>query len=97
MQEIGNSSPMDRITNIAGTTERGFAIYVEFVDTYGSNVRVQESSAASEPKVWIFCDRSRGYASDDLGGDRQAATPHLSVEQARCVRDALDEFIKGNS
>jgi hypothetical protein len=65
-------------------TERGFMIYAEFTDTYGSSVRVQESSAASEPKVWIFCDKR---------GD-EPASPHLSVEQARLVRDALNEFIK---
>ena len=66
------------------TTERGFVIYDEFTDTYGSKVRVQESSAATEPRCWIF-------ASSDHG--RDGASPHLNVEQAKRVRDALGAFI----
>ena len=61
-------------------TERGFAIYTTFHDTYGHRVWVQESSAATEPKVWIFCD----------GVD---TAPHLNVDQAKMVRAALDRFI----
>ena len=67
------------------TTERGFTIYDEFIDTYGTGVRVQESSSAEEARVWIFTDgEARGSGS---------GTPHLNVEQARRVRDALDAFI----
>ncbi len=62
-------------------TERGFVIYDEFTDTYGREVRIQESSHADGDRCWIFTDGSPG------------AAPHLDVEQARRVRDALDVFI----
>lgn len=64
-------------------TPRGFAIYAEFVDSYGSTVRVQESSSASGPHAWIFQENA------EEGVD----TPHLNVPQAQALRDALDEFI----
>lgn len=75
------------------TTSRGFAIYDEFVDLYGHKVRVQKSSYAAEPAVWIFAEE--GPCEVD------PASPHLTVEQAKRVRDALDAFIseeehKGN-
>jgi len=35
-------------------TERGFTIYASFKDIYHNDVRVQESSLASHPAVWIF-------------------------------------------
>jgi hypothetical protein len=64
-------------------TPRGFAVYVELVDRHGSSVRVQESSAAEEPGVWIFAER---------GGEPTA--PHLTVKQATTVRDGLDAFLR---
>jgi len=33
------------------TTDRGFVIYDEFTDTYGHEVRVQESSLATDTRV----------------------------------------------
>ena len=65
------------------TTPRGFSIYDQFTDTYGATIRVQESSAATEPKVWIFAE----------GGMAENPSPHLNVEQAKRLRDALDAFI----
>lgn len=35
-------------------TPRGFAVYDEFTDTYGARIRVQKSSSAEGPRVWIF-------------------------------------------
>jgi hypothetical protein len=64
------------------TTPRGFAVYDQLTDTYGSVIRVQQSSAATEPCCWIFAAQSNG-----------GAAPHLNVEQAKRVRDALDAFI----
>jgi hypothetical protein len=46
------------------TTERGFAIYDEFTDTYGSRIRVQESSSAEESRCWIFAEDSNGVRGD---------------------------------
>ena len=61
------------------TTDRGFVIYDEFTDTYGHEVRVQESSLATDTRVWVF-------ASD--------GSAHLDIAQASRVRDALDTFIR---
>lgn len=63
-------------------TERGFVIYDELTDRYGHEVRVQQSSLATEDAVWIFCD---------------AEAPHLTVKMAARVRDALDAFIREHS
>lgn len=65
-----------------GTTERGFAIYDRFFDQKGTEIHVQKSSLANEPCVWIF--------STALGA-------HLTIEQAKRVRDALDTFISENA
>jgi hypothetical protein len=66
------------------TTPRGFAVYDQFTDTYGSVIRVQQSSAAAESRCWIFAENA---------GMDVAPAPHLNVEQAKRVRDALDAFI----
>ncbi len=68
------------------TTERGFTVYDEFTDTYRDDVRIQESSAATGARVWIFCNKH--------GFPQESASPHLDVEQAKRVRDALDAFIR---
>jgi len=62
------------------TTERGFKVFAEFRDKYHHETRVQESSAASERCVWIFTESNAA---------------HLTVEMAKQVRDALNEFIDG--
>lgn len=64
-------------------TERGFALYAGFdhADYRGDETRffsVQESSLATERKVWIG------------QGDERA---HLNEDEARIVRDALTEFL----
>lgn len=63
------------------TTERGFAVYDEFADRYKNKIRVQESSIATEPCVWIFAE---------------GAGVLLTVEHAKRVRDALDTFVTEN-
>jgi hypothetical protein len=94
------------------TTQRGFGIYAEVTDKYGSKVTVQESSLATDDCVWIFASYSEAgnvsradfvlrHLNDrlrDLNLDELAAhlgpSPHLNVEQAKQVRDALSEFIR---
>jgi hypothetical protein len=79
---VGGDGPVNR-----STTERGFTIYDEFTDTYGTGIRVQESSSAEEPRCWIHADgEARGISG----------APHLNLEQAKRVRDALDAFISEN-
>ena len=63
-------------------TSRGFGIYEEFKDTRGNEIRVQESSSGEENCVWVFCKR-----------DSEDDTPHLNVEQAKRVIEALQEFV----
>lgn len=79
---------MTETTPARSVTERGFTIYDQFTDTYGSQIRVQESSAASGPRCWIFTT-----AADD-DDDTVTAAAHLDVTQAERVRDALDSFIR---
>lgn len=70
-------------------TERGFRVYAEITDSKRSRVRVQESSAATRDCVWIFCNN----ADPSYGLAGVVPSPHLTVDQARVVRDALNEFI----
>lgn len=60
----------------------GFEVYDHFKDTKGHDVRVQRSSSEKEDAVWIFCKRGEEYDS-----------PHLNIEQAKLMINALQEFI----
>ncbi len=66
-------------------TGRGFEFYANFRDRYGSRVRVQQSSLATEPCVWIFADDN-----DQI----PEPSPHLTADMARTVIEALEDFIK---
>ena len=68
------------------TTGRGFTVYDQFTDTHGNKVRVQESSIPTGPGCWIFTEAAASSMA-------AITVPHLNVEQARRVRDALDAFI----
>lgn len=77
-------------------TSRGFANYCDVTDRYGNEVIVRKSSLASDNCVWIFCNAGPDWprVPDPLGGTVIEPSPHLTVDQARQVRDALDEFIR---
>jgi hypothetical protein len=66
------------------TTSRGFAIYDEFTDTEGRTLCVKQSSDAESDCVWLFLTDT---------DSRPALSPHLNLDQARRLRDALDTFI----
>lgn len=68
--------------------DRGFLTYTggPIETSYGHTVRVQESSAASGPHVWLFIGDSASVKGHD---------PHLSLDQAVMLRAALDQFIEG--
>ena len=76
------------------TTQRGFVIYDEFIDLYGAEVRVQESSLATEQALWIF-------VSPSADTSRPASAIHLSHDQAvrlaftllYAARAGLDEVL----
>ncbi len=70
--------------------DRGLGTYLTTVDTKGNAFRVQDSSSAMEPCVWIFTDQITG---NHMGHDMHAAL-HINVEKAKALRDALDEFIR---
>jgi hypothetical protein len=64
-------------------TERGFRIYAEFTDVYGSAVSVNESSLATDSCVWV-------RAKDD----KDAYQPlHLNRWQAERLVAALREWL----
>jgi hypothetical protein len=68
--------------------QRGFLLYGGHpIETaYGHKIRVQESSAALAPHVWLFIDESVRVDGHN---------PHLNLEQAIRLRAALDQFIEG--
>jgi len=74
-------------------TYRGFDIYCEVKDNRGQEIRVQESSSAEEPAVWIFCNKDGKDAIIHLG-EPLAYSPHLTKSQAREVAEALLKFAK---
>ena len=91
-------------------TPRGFATYDEFTDTYGAKIRVQQSSSAEGPRVWIFAEHAESRLPERFRSRLAAAgftrpeelaelaamlepSPHLDVEGAKRLRDALGAFI----
>lgn len=82
--------PEEAPTISAPTTEgdRGFLTYGggEIPTDYGHKIRVQESSSAEGPKVWLFISDSPVTEGRD---------PHLTLEQAIAVHAALGQFIEG--
>lgn len=74
--------------------DRGFREYAALVDSYGSRVRVVESSSAEHRHVWIFSEKDGKDGVFHLG-EWQSYSPHLNVAQAIKLRDALTRFIGG--
>lgn len=74
---------------------RGLYDFAQITDTYGSEIRVRTSSAAWEPCVWIFTKRDgkEWVEHPPSQGGISVYSPHLNVEQAMRLRDALDRFI----
>lgn len=69
-------------------SDRGFMLYGGSAvrTSYGHpvEIRVQESSAASGPHVWMFIDAAPGMKGRE---------PHLSLADAIEIRDRLTQFI----
>lgn len=76
------------ISDPVPASDRGFLIYGgrEIPTDYGHTVRVQESSAAESPHVWLFVSDSQ---------EVEGRSPHLDLEQAIAVHAALGQFIEG--
>lgn len=72
-------------------TERGFADYMEFTDTYDAQVTVRESSRAmiegenEGPWVWVFVKGGQLSTNDGAA--------HLNPKQARQLVIGLQDFL----
>jgi hypothetical protein len=69
-------------------TPRGFAVYTEFKDEYGKNIRVQMSSIATKRCVWI-----QNEVTEHMG--EHFGNAHLTVPMAKRVIRALQAFVDG--
>ena len=68
-------------------TDRGFKIYGKVTDSRGCEVSVQESSIVGRPHVYVFTEDCKGVYRGT------PPSPHLSVEQAKQLQEALGKFI----
>lgn len=72
-------------------TQRGFHKYGSAVRcTYGTTIRVYESSAASGPHVWLNLVVDPNQLKDQPSGE---GTAHLNKRQARAVVARLQAWI----
>ena len=81
------TEPTPAVHEPTPSNDRGFLIYAggPIPTTYGHQIRVQESSTADGPHVWLFISDSPQVEGRD---------PHLDLEQAIALRAALDQFIE---
>lgn len=71
-------------------TERGFHNYGEpIIDSYQNEITVRESSAASGPRVWVFCKPGLPWAESQRG----EASLHLTPDQARGLVERLQAWL----
>jgi len=68
-------------------TERGFIVYDEFPDKYGMNVKIQESSSAEEPRLWVFVETEDTYIT---------GAAHLNIEMVDRLIHALEDWKRDN-
>ena len=66
--------------------ERGFTTFADFNCTYGTSVRVKESSRADGPHVWLFLEEDAKVLTRPTLGK---ASAHLTIEQAEELARAL--------
>jgi hypothetical protein len=70
-------------------SDRGFKCYTPIKDTYGGQVGVYESSAATQPCIWVSIQQ---FPRSDGSVDPEAAV-HITLEQAERLRDILQAAI----
>jgi hypothetical protein len=86
---------------------RGFRHYEPIKSTYGHRIRVYESSAADAPHLWVNIEGRINYRPEtvvvhrnSLMGDTHEAqgdaAAHMTLEQAKALRDALDTAIENH-
>jgi hypothetical protein len=88
---------------VATTTDRGFKHYEDVTTDRGEMVKVYESSSAEGPHLWLQVTGEahlEGPRCDAVGipfGVAPAScAAHLTLDQARAVRDRLDAAIRGH-
>lgn len=82
-------------------TKRGFEI-IEFMDDYGAECSLQESSSAEESKIWLGCDNANpkmlnpdghGWVPIEMPEDYIANTRmHLTRKQVKSLLPHLIRF-----
>ena len=89
--ELAPEAAPAAVTEPESYSERGFAQWKEFKDLDGTEIKVSESSLATEHALRIYCGYSWTGSWDDpiIGG-----TAHLSIDQVRGLRDVLTAFLK---
>lgn len=70
-------------------TERGFK-RGEFKDIYGEPCSIQESSLATEPAIWLGCEREQFTSSGQSCGARM----HLDRKLAKQLIRHLQKFVE---
>ena len=75
-------------------SERGFAQFPPFTCSYGSEVRLYESSNASGPHIWLNIDDSRWRTPKQKAEDNvNHSSAHLTLDQARELSNRLQTAI----
>lgn len=88
----------DRISEDNVTySDRGFKFVEEVKDSYGSSVRVSESSSAFTSHIWLRAEGSEVLhkGSNKSTKDNEVAL-HLKIEDAKQLRDNLDYLINNH-
>ena len=79
----------------ADKTNRGFSIF-SFKDSYGYDCSIQESSSASEPKIWLGIDNAKITTKDGSPIDSENmitfSRMHLNQEQVKKLLPLLENF-----
>jgi hypothetical protein len=73
--------------------ERGFPVYGEFMDTYGSTVSVTQSSLATANRCWVQIHRKDGYHEGSQVSE-QHGMAHLNRRQAKQLVASLQRWLK---
>lgn len=74
-------------------TPRGFCRYAEFTDERDQPIRVQQSSLATQPCVWVWIGNDEYGKRDPVSGHLLHPAMHLTRGQARRLITALTKFL----
>lgn len=84
----------DQNTVPTSYTERGFVKYEPQTCSYGTVVRLQESSAAFVDRLWIFMDGLTGPGQANHSCVPGESAAHLTYENAEAIRDQLTAWLE---